>query len=190
MRRQEEARKRRMEHEELIRAQIEEKKRAEQKKIDLEDEPWWVRQDRRKQQAQQNQQQFQQPVQVPQIQPVRDFKSFNFELLFSVLWHFCYLWKVERLELSVSEPVTQRTGVTNRSSEPISNRVVLREIETQTEEVKPQVKIAPQRSIEVPKQDTKAKAALGKVIIFWRNGWNFERRKKICVGQIELYEWT
>ena len=65
-----------MEHEELIRAQIEEKKRAEQKKIDLEDEPWWVRQDRRKQQAQQNQQQFQQHVPAPQIQPVRDFEFF------------------------------------------------------------------------------------------------------------------
>ena len=91
---------------------------------------------------------------------------------------FCNLWKVERLEQSISEPVTQRTGVTNRSSEPISNRVVLREIETQTEEVKPQVKIAPQRSSEVPKQDTKAKAALGTVVIFFKKWLKLWKTKK------------
>ena len=53
LRREEQARQARFEHEELIRKQIEEKKRIEQQKRKLdEEEPWWVRQDRKKAEAQ------------------------------------------------------------------------------------------------------------------------------------------
>ena len=67
MRRLDEARQARLKHEQLIRDQIEEKKRIEAKKRGDDDEPWWVRQDKKKQMAIQEterKQLVQQPVQV------------------------------------------------------------------------------------------------------------------------------
>ena len=119
MRRLDEARQARLKHEQLIRDQIEEKKRIEAKKRGDDDEPWWVRQDKKKQMAIQEterKQLVQQPVQV-QVPIVP--------------------------KIDVSRPdetgfLTSDEGYrdTTSSRQPQINsqgRIVLREIETQTD---------------------------------------------------------
>ena len=126
LRRIEEARKRRMEHEELIRAQIEEKKRQEQKNKEMEEEPWWVRQDRRKQEAlTARTAAAAQPIMTTQV-PMPAAATVVAPPA-----------PVERLNLpEASQQSTYRGDVIYQPTS--SQRLVLREIETQTDMVQQQ----------------------------------------------------
>ena len=123
MRRLDEARQARLKHEQLIRDQIEEKKRLEAKKRGDDDEPWWVRQDKKKQMAKleletERKQFVQQPVQQPVQVPI-----------------------VPKIDVSQpDEPgfpnYDEGYRDTTSSRQPQINsqgRIVLREIETQTD---------------------------------------------------------
>ena len=112
MRRLDEARQARLKHEQLIRDQIEEKKIIEAKKRG-DDEPWWVRQDKRKQMAMESErkQVVQQPVQV-QV-PI-----------------------VPKIDVTQSDEKFDDGYRDTSSRQPQINsqgRIVLREIETQTD---------------------------------------------------------
>ena len=115
MRRLDEARQARLKHEQLIRDQIEEKKRIEAKKRGDDDEPWWVRQDKRKQMAMESErkQVVQQPVQV-QVPVVPKIDVTQSDERFDEGYRDTYT--------SSRQPQINSQG-----------RIVLREIETQTD---------------------------------------------------------
>ena len=119
MRRLDEARQARLKHEQLIRDQIEEKKRMEAKKRGDDDEPWWVRQDKKKQMAIQEterKQLVQQPVQVQvPIVPKIDVS------------------RPDEAGFPTSDEGYRDTTSSRHPQINSQGRIVLREIETQTD---------------------------------------------------------
>ena len=119
MRRLDEARQARLKHEQLIRDQIEEKKRIEAKKRGDDDEPWWVRQDKKKQMAIQEterKQLVQQPVQVQvPIVPKIDVS------------------RPDEIGFPTSDEGYRDTTSSRQPQINSQGRIVLREIETQTD---------------------------------------------------------
>lgn len=119
MRRLDEARQARLKHEQLIRDQIEEKKRIEAKKRGDDDEPWWVRQDKKKQMAileTERKQLVQQPVQVQvPIVPKIDVSQ------------------PDETGFPISDEGYRDTTSSRQPQINSQARIVLREIETQTD---------------------------------------------------------
>ena len=119
LRRLDEARQARLKHEQLIRDQIEEKKRIEAKKRGDDDEPWWVRQDKKKQMAIQEterKQLVQQPVQVQApIVPKIDVS------------------RPDETGFLTSDEGYRDTTSSRQPQINSQGRIILREIETQTD---------------------------------------------------------
>jgi len=175
LRRLDEARQARLKHEQMIRDQIEENKRLEAKKRSDDEEPWWVKQDRKKQIAieTERKQVVQQPVQVP-IVP----------------------------KIDVSQPdekfPTYDEGYrdTTSSRQPQINsqvRIVLREIETQTDFAPIASKSPPKSTREVLKPSVSTTSVSAKSVSSAEYKTNLELRalerdEKRKRRQIELLE--